>query len=136
VPLFKKVVSSTMHFDVGLYLRQNLIKSNAMAFINIESLNEKEVFPGYVGKGVHTGTTTHMYWKIEAGAAVPEHSHMQEQVAHVLKGVFELTVNGETALLEPGKVAVIPPNVKHSGQAVTYCELLDIFYPEREDYKF
>jgi unsaturated pyranuronate lyase len=107
-----------------------------MPFINIESLNEKEVFPGYRGRAIHTGTTTYMFWKVDAGAAVPEHSHMQEQFANVLQGVFELTVDGQTALLEPGKVAVIPPHVKHSGRAITYCELLDVFVPEREDYKF
>jgi len=107
-----------------------------MYFIDITSLTEKEVFPGYKGRAVHTGNVTHVYWKVEAGAAVPDHSHPHEQVAHVLNGKFELTVSGETSVLEPGKVAVIPPHVKHSGRAITYCELLDIFYPEREDYKF
>jgi quercetin dioxygenase-like cupin family protein len=107
-----------------------------MPFINIDSLKEKEVFPGYHGRGIHTGKVTYMYWKVDAGAAVPEHAHMQEQVANVLQGEFELTVDGETSILEPGKVAFIPPNVKHSGRAITYCELLDVFYPEREDYKF
>ena len=114
------------------YLQQIRI----MAFIDIDSLNEKEVFPGYKGRAIHTSTNTYMYWKIDAGAGVPEHAHMHEQTAHVLKGTFELTIEGKTELLEPGKAAVIPPNVKHSGRAITYCELLDVFYPEREDYKF
>jgi quercetin dioxygenase-like cupin family protein len=107
-----------------------------MPFIELQSLNEKEVFPGYKGRAVHTGTTTYMFWKVEAGAAVPEHSHIHEQVINVLQGVFELKVDGEAALLQPGKIAVIAPNVKHSGRAITYCELLDVFVPEREEYKF
>lgn len=107
-----------------------------MPFIDIESLNEKEIFPGYRGRAIHTGTATYMYWKVDAGAVVPEHAHVHEQVANVLQGAFELTVDGQKELLKPGKVAVIPSYAKHSGRAITYCELLDVFYPEREDYKF
>ncbi|MBV9962697.1 MAG: cupin domain-containing protein [Parafilimonas sp.] len=107
-----------------------------MPYIDIESLKEKEVFPGYKGRAIHTGTATYMFWKVDEGAGVPEHSHIHEQVVNVLKGEFELTVDGEPMLLQPGKVVVIPSDVKHSGRAVTQCELLDVFFPERDDYKF
>lgn len=107
-----------------------------MPFININQLNEKEVIPGYTGRAIHTGTMTYMYWTVAEGAVIPQHSHLHEQVANVLSGQFELTVNGETQLLEPGTVAVIPPNIPHGGRAITPCQLLDVFLPEREDYKF
>ena len=105
-------------------------------FVDTGSLPSKEVIRGYKGQAVHTGTMTFMFWTVDEGAEMPIHSHLHEQVAHVLKGRFELTVNGETRILEPGIVAVIPPTVPHGGKAITACELLDVFNPERDDYKF
>lgn len=107
-----------------------------MPFVDISAINEKEIITGYKARAVHTGTMSLVYWTVEPGAIMPEHSHLHEQVAHVLKGKFELTAGGQTEILEPGKIAVIPPHVKHGGKAITACELLDVFNPEREDYKF
>ena len=107
-----------------------------MPFIEIENLPAKEIVKGYRARTVHTGTMTFVYWTVEPGHSIPEHSHPHEQVAQVLSGEFELTVAGETRILKPGIVAVIPPCVQHGGRAVTACSLLDVFHPEREDYKF
>ena len=107
-----------------------------MPFVPVTSLPSKEIIQGYSARTIHTGTMTLVYWTVEKGATMPMHSHLHEQVAHVLKGRFELTVDGVTQVLEPGMVAVIPPHVTHGGTALTECELLDVFHPEREDYKF
>ena len=66
---------------------------------------------------------------------MPEHNHPHEQVANVLDGRFELTIDGETRVLESGMVAIIPPNAVHSGRAISDCRILDVFYPIREDYR-
>lgn len=107
-----------------------------MSFVQIESLPSKEIIKGYHARAIHTGTMTFVYWTVEAGCAIPLHSHLHEQVAHVLSGEFELTVDGKTEVLKPGIVAVIPPHVQHGGRAITDCQLLDVFHPERDDYKF
>lgn len=107
-----------------------------MSFVVLESLPSKEIVKGYHARTIHTGTMTFVYWTVEAGHAIPLHSHPHEQVAHVREGLFELTVDGETRVLEPGTVAVIRPHVPHGGRAITDCQLLDVFHPERDDYKF
>ena len=106
-----------------------------MPFVDLSTLSEKEVVSGFHGKFVHSENMTTSFWRIEAGAALPEHAHPNEQVSVVVAGKFEMTLDGETRQLEKGKVAVIPANVKHSGRALTDCEIMDTFYPGREDYK-
>lgn len=106
-----------------------------MTFLTLKEIEEKEIVPGYRAKFVHSENMTLAYWDVDPGAALPEHSHPHEQIANVLEGRFELTVDGEPRVLEPGMVAVIPGGVPHSGKALTPCRLLDAFHPLREDYK-
>lgn len=102
---------------------------------DLTSIPAKEMFPGYTGRFIHTDTMTFAFWEVKAGSRVPEHSHIHEQVAYIMEGQFELTVNGQPLLLEPGKTAVIPSGINHSGVAITDCVLLDVFSPVREDYR-
>ena len=106
-----------------------------MAFLNLKDVEEKEIVPGYRARFVHGENLTLAYWDVDPGAELPVHSHPHEQIANVLEGRFELTVDGETRVLEPGQVAVIPSGVPHGGKALTPCRLLDVFHPPPEDYK-
>ena len=106
-----------------------------MPFLKLTDITPKSLFPGFQVRFVHSEFMTFAHWTIEAGAVLPEHSHPHEQVANVISGEFELTIDGETARLGPGSVGVIPPNALHSGKAVTPCHIIDAFYPIREDYR-
>jgi len=99
------------------------------------SLKETEIFKGFHGRFVHTGKNTIGYIRIENGAALPEHHHPQTQITNIISGEFEMTVNGETKLCKAGDVVVIPGNAPHSARALTECYAIDVFEPEREDYK-
>lgn len=105
-----------------------------MIFHELENLEAKEIIPGHFGKFIHTETMTFAYWQIQQGAKLREHSHPHEQVANLLVGEYELTVDGETKKIGKGSVATIPGHAVHSGVALTDCVILDVFNPVRKDY--
>jgi quercetin dioxygenase-like cupin family protein len=106
-----------------------------MPFVTLDELEPRELFAGFKGRFVHSATMSFVHWQIDAGALLPEHSHPHEQVAHVVEGEFELTIEGETQVLQAGCVGVIPGGALHSGRALTDCRIIDAFHPVREDYR-
>ena len=106
-----------------------------MSVIHLKDLEEREPAPGYRARFVHSENMTLAYWDVTAGAVLPEHAHPHEQVSTLLEGRFEMVLDGETHELEPGRVLVIPSNMKHSGRALTDCRILDVFHPVREEYR-
>ncbi len=106
-----------------------------MQIRNLAEVAGHELFPGFRAKFVHSANVTVSYWDVKAGAVLPEHAHPHEQISNVLEGEFELVVDGESCVLKADSVAVIPPDAKHSGRALTACRIIDVFYPVREDYR-
>ncbi len=105
-----------------------------MPFQNLKDIKEREIFPGYKAKFVHSENMTFAHWTIEEGSSFPEHSHEHEQVLSMLEGKLEIKVGRDTKILMPGDIATIPPNVPHSGKAIKRTNAIDVFYPVRQDY--
>lgn len=106
-----------------------------MPFIRLSDIPEREMVPGFRARFVHAEHMTCSYWTIEAGAVLPEHAHPHEQVTNVVRGTFEMAVEGATRAIEPGEVVVIPSGARHRGQALTDCYIVDVFHPVRDDYR-
>jgi len=104
-------------------------------FIELKKVEPKEIMKGFHGRMLHTDNMTLVYWEIDEGSILPEHSHVHEQVVNMLEGQFELVVDGNSQVYEPGVVCMIPSYARHSGHAVTACKILDVFHPVRKDYK-
>ena len=106
-----------------------------MDVIKIHESNKKTLAPGCNVQFVHSQNMTLAYWSLEPQSEVPDHAHPHEQVVNLITGELELTVQEETRRLRPGDVVVIPPEVSHRASAVTFCRVIDVFYPVREDYR-
>ena len=102
---------------------------------NISDIEPLEISLGFHGRFIHTASMTVAFVEVEAGAILPEHAHVHEQVTNLLEGEFEFVLNGESILLQPGHSVVIPSNVPHYGRAITKCRILDVFSPVREDFR-
>ena len=101
----------------------------------LDQIEPRETVKGFKAKYIHSETMTLAFLEVAAGAMMPVHQHVHEQISQVLEGKFELTINGESKVYEPGGVVIIPSNIPHGGMAITDCKLLDIFSPVREDYR-
>ncbi len=105
-----------------------------MGFIDLDQLPELQIAAGISARAVTAECVTVLHVKIDAGSLLPEHSHHNEQVVNVIEGELELEVEGTTHSLVPGKVMILPPNIVHSGRAVTDVRVVDVFHPVRQDF--
>jgi quercetin dioxygenase-like cupin family protein len=105
-----------------------------MQLYQINEIKPREVVPGFHGRFIHSANVTIAYWDIKAGHSVPVHQHVHEMIVNVMSGQLELTVDGETKILEPGMAVVIPSNIPHTAKGITDCKIIDVFNPVRTDY--
>ena len=109
--------------------------SAAPTWIHHDELPPFAPVPGFTLR-VFAGERALMAWiRLEPGAVVPRHDHLNEQLGVVLEGEIDLTVGDETRRLGPGGGWVIPANAPHEAVAgPDGCLLLESFAPPREDY--
>jgi quercetin dioxygenase-like cupin family protein len=72
--------------------------------------------------------------RFEKNALGAMHTHPHRQVTAVESGSFEVIVDGQKKLLNPGDSFFVPPDVPHSVLAAEEGSLLDVFTPARRDF--
>ena len=71
---------------------------------------------------------------MKRGCLVPEHSHHNEQISHMLSGALQFFIAGKEITLRAGEMLLIPPHVPHSAVALEDSVAIDTFTPPREDW--
>ena len=73
---------------------------------------------------------------IPANGVVDWHSHANEQIGMVTRGVLTFHICDETRVLRDGDFYLIPGGVRHRVEAgAEPAQALDVFYPIRDEYR-
>jgi len=102
---------------------------------SIKTLRPKELVAGITGYYAHGKDLTFGYVEIRAGANLPSHHHVHEQITYIIEGELDMTIGEEFCPLRAGMFHVIPSNTPHSAIARTDVIAIDVFNPVREDYR-
>jgi len=106
-----------------------------MPFIDIDTVPPMQLSPGCRIRTPYGQNLMLSLVEFDEGAEVAPHHHPHEQGGIVLRGRLELTIGGETRVLEPGAMYLITPNTPHRARAVGGPAVaMDVFSPVREDY--
>ena len=97
-------------------------------------------------KELAPGVRTRTFWgdnlllsvlEFDPNSVVPNHTHTHEQAGVILEGEVEMDIGGESRLLKPGDVYIVPGNVEHGGRSGnSSVRIVDIFSPVREEFKY
>lgn len=70
----------------------------------------------------------------EKNAVGALHSHVHSQATYVLKGLFEITIDGETKTLNKDDSFFVAPDLIHGAVCLEEGTLIDVFNPARKDF--
>ena len=99
-----------------------------MGFIDPAALPQAEPKPGWHGRFFHSEHMTFAYYEIDAGAALHEHSHPNEEVWNIIEGEADLTLGGETRCVRAGSAVVITAGTKHLVAVKKGCRAIVVDY--------
>jgi quercetin dioxygenase-like cupin family protein len=107
-----------------------------MTFHVIKDMEPRKPSEGVEMRIIHGERMTMVFFHLQPGSRIPEHSHAHEQMGTVLKGAVELIVAGEKRVVHSGEAYHIASGVVHSGKCGdSPAEVIEVFSPVREDFK-
>ena len=98
------------------------------------SVPSEEMNPHLSRRVIHTQNMTIARLHLTKGGVVPEHHHINEQVAFVVSGALKFIIAGVPQELRAGQCVVLPPDVPHSVEVLEDSDVIDTFAPARADW--
>ena len=105
-----------------------------MPFVDTNELKVIERLPGWKGRYFHSPSMTFAHYDFKAGSSIHEHFHLEEEVYEVVDGELEVTIDGDSQIVKPGIIAIVPSNSRHSVRALTDGLLIVVDHPVRPDF--
>jgi quercetin dioxygenase-like cupin family protein len=117
------------HFGQLKEAQLSALEKSSWKTMEIEKLNDK------LSRQMISGeNATISQLLLKKGAAVPRHSHMNEQYSWIISGALKFVFDDREILVGAGEILLIPANVAHSAVALEDTVDVDIFAPRREDW--
>jgi len=102
-------------------------------FVTVNEISPVEFVEGLEFRPVLGERTMANFVHFDPHTEAPTHVHEEEQIVIMLEGELEFDIDGETRLLTPGDVAVVPPWVSHGARTREVpCLEVDVFNPPRK----
>ena len=83
---------------------------------------------------LHTDELMMVEFGFEKGGVGALHSHPHVQSSYVADGRFEVTIDGNTEVVEKGGAFIVPSGLVHGVKALEAGRLVDTFTPQRADF--
>jgi quercetin dioxygenase-like cupin family protein len=98
-------------------------------------IRKRDVGGGIILQVLGFGDTMNvLHWDLADGSVVELHDHPEEQFGYVIKGGFEIIIDGDSFTIGAGDAYFIPPNAAHRFVAIGQTEAIDVFHPIRTAY--
>jgi quercetin dioxygenase-like cupin family protein len=105
------------------------------AVVDWEGLTQHNPIPGITGSVTSGSELSAAIFRLEPGAVVPRHHHVNEEFGQILSGSLELEAGVERSTLRIGDSFLIPGNVPHAAVAGPEgCLLLECYAPPRNPF--
>lgn len=105
-----------------------------MAVFDWSQIDNEQLSPQVSRQVIHAENVTIAKFSLGKGAVVPEHHHLNEQIALLVRGRLRFIYSDHEQIVEAGQMIQIPPDVPHSVEALEESLAIDVFAPRREDW--